>query len=187
MDHHTTLLLTPTAPMQARIDSLFHLRTLGTPTAIHTICAAFHSTDSDLLLHELAYVLGQIGSTRALPHLYEVLHSKTKVYTPIVRHEAAEAIGAIGQMESIEILEKYADPATEPEKCVYETCQIAVELIKEAQKKGKRHGPTGYVPSQHEKGIAGANSIMQRIPLYRPRITNRREFIHQGITRHLSR
>jgi len=44
----------------------------------------------------------------------------------MVRHEAAEALGAIGSPSSLPILEKFSsDPLVE----VAETCQIAVKLI----------------------------------------------------------
>nr|NVI76077.1 nero [Cucujiformia] len=46
---------------------------------------------------------------------------------PMVRHEAAEALGAIGSTKSINVLEKYKlDPVIE----VAETCEIALDRIK---------------------------------------------------------
>jgi deoxyhypusine monooxygenase len=127
------------APMHERISALFHLRTMATPSAIQVILDAFFST-SDLLLHELAYVLGQIGSPLALPKLTEILTGNG--YSSIVRHEAAEAMGAIGDTSVLPILMKYANEEFEKERCVFETCQIAVGLLQE--QKDKKHGPTGY-------------------------------------------
>jgi len=81
-----------------------------------------------LLGHELAYCLGQIGSSLALPTLQAVLVDKDHIYHPMVRHEAAEAMGAISDLSSLEILKRYRDA---PEEClaVKETCEIAVAKI----------------------------------------------------------
>ena len=49
--------------------------------------------DSALLKHELAYVLGQIKDTRALPRLEQVLSDEKE--HAMVRHEAAEAMGCL--------------------------------------------------------------------------------------------
>lgn len=45
----------------------------------------------------------------------------------LVRHESAEALGAIGLPTSLEVLEKYKDS---PEAEISETCKIAIDLIK---------------------------------------------------------
>lgn len=88
------------------------------------ICAAF--TDSSALLkHELAYVLGQIRNPIAIPVLNSVLADRSQ--DPMVRHEAGEALGAIGAMESIEVLKQYCTP--EEEVAVRETCEIAIDNI----------------------------------------------------------
>ncbi|CAH2037767.1 unnamed protein product, partial [Iphiclides podalirius] len=61
---------------------------------------------------------------RAIPVLRSVLEDKNQ--DPIVRHEAGEALGAIGDPNLREILEKYQnDPAIE----VAETCQIALQRL----------------------------------------------------------
>jgi deoxyhypusine monooxygenase len=46
----------------------------------------------------------------------------------MVRHEAAEALGALGDVGSLEVLRKYRDTEGE-EDCVRETCEIAVARI----------------------------------------------------------
>lgn len=47
----------------------------------------------------------------------------------MVRHEAAEALGALSSESSLPLLRKYLDPATEPSREVRETCEIAVGKI----------------------------------------------------------
>lgn len=83
------------------------------------------SDKSALLKHELAYVLGQIRNPIAIPVLSEVLGDFSQ--DPMVRHEAGEALGAIGCMESIEVLQKYCN--TEENVAVRETCEIAIDNI----------------------------------------------------------
>ena len=51
---------------------------------------------SALLRHELAYVLGQMQMDEALPTLKKILSDLNEHV--MVRHEAAEALGAIGKL-----------------------------------------------------------------------------------------
>lgn len=48
--------------------------------------------DSALLRHEICYVLGQLRKAKAIPVLVSLLEGDRDV---MVRHEAAEALGAI--------------------------------------------------------------------------------------------
>jgi deoxyhypusine monooxygenase len=75
--------------------------------------------------HELAYVIGQFQDPDACETLQSVLEDTED--DCMVRHEAAEALGAIGHIKSLDVLVKFSnDPAPE----VSETCQLAVRLIK---------------------------------------------------------
>ncbi|CAK6445647.1 unnamed protein product [Pipistrellus nathusii] len=120
----------PQQPLQARFRALFTLRGLGGPDAIAWISRAF-SDDSALLKHELAYCLGQMQDRRAIPVLVDVLRDARQ--EPMVRHEAGEALGAIGDPEVLEILKQYSsDPVVE----VAETCQLAVCRLEWLQQQG---------------------------------------------------
>lgn len=110
--------------------SLKHVACLQPPTeqtlpAIEAIAAAFTSS-SALLKHELAYCLGQSKNADAVPHLLHVL--KDRAEDAMCRHEAAEALGALGFQESLELLKTFRDDKTEPD-VIRETCDIAVERI----------------------------------------------------------
>lgn len=106
-----------------RFRALFTLRNVGGHRAIDSIARCF-TDPSALLKHELAYCLGQMQDRHAIPYLIDVLGDINQ--EPMVRHEAGEALGAIGSPEVLEILEKYAnDPVPE----VAETCQLAVNRI----------------------------------------------------------
>ncbi|XP_021347942.1 deoxyhypusine hydroxylase-like [Mizuhopecten yessoensis] len=110
-------------PLKDRFRALFTLKNLGGKDAIDSIAACFDD-ESALLKHELAYCLGQMQDTYALPTLTGVLQDTRQ--EAMVRHEAGEALGAIGCSECIEVLQQYAkDPVIE----VAETCQLALERL----------------------------------------------------------
>ena len=69
--------------------------------------------------------MGQIRNPIAIPVLNKVLADISQ--DPMVRHEAGEALGAIGCIESIEFLQKYCSP--EEDVAVRETCEIAIDNI----------------------------------------------------------
>lgn len=62
----------------------------------------------------------------AVPFLRRVLEDLEE--DPMCRHEAAEALGALGDEGSLEILRRMRDDTGES-KVVRETCEIAVERI----------------------------------------------------------
>ncbi len=103
--------------------SVFSLRNERSDEACLALCAGFDSS-SVLLRHELAYVLGQMQNPVCLPTLTErLIDSEEHV---MVRHEAAEAMGAIGDRSIIPILKKFSqDPLPE----VSESCVVALDLL----------------------------------------------------------
>jgi deoxyhypusine monooxygenase len=109
-------------PMFKRYRALFALRDMGSEEAVHAMADAF-ADSSALLRHEIAYVLGQMSHPAAAPSLTEVL--KNAGEHPMVRHEAAEALGAIATPESLILLENYlADEKPE----VKESCIVALDV-----------------------------------------------------------
>lgn len=110
----------PSRPLKERFRALFTLKGLGGEAAIKAISHCF-SDPSALLKHELAYCLGQMGDIKAIPKLIEVLSDSNQ--DPMVRHEAGEALGAIGDPSVEDVLRKYSkDPCVD----VAETCQLAL-------------------------------------------------------------
>lgn len=117
------VLVDPKQDLARRFRALFTLRSIGGPEAISWISKGFED-ESALLKHELAYCLGQMQDTRAIPTLSAVL--KDRQQEPMVRHEAGEALGAIGDPTVLELLTEYCkDPVVE----VAETCQLAVARL----------------------------------------------------------
>ncbi|KAF2129578.1 deoxyhypusine hydroxylase-like protein [Dothidotthia symphoricarpi CBS 119687] len=110
--------------------SLKYLASLQPPSeqtvpAIEAIAAAFGSP-SALLKHELAYCLGQSRHDAAIAPLRHVLEDKEE--DSMCRHEAAEALGAIGDQGSLGLLKELRDNVQEPD-IIRETCDIAVDRI----------------------------------------------------------
>ncbi|KAK4204155.1 putative Deoxyhypusine hydroxylase [Triangularia verruculosa] len=130
-----TSLTAETTPLPVRFRALFSLKHLAVTApandspealaAIEAIAAAFPSP-SALLKHELAYCLGQTNNLAAVPYLTKVLEDLAE--DPMCRHEAAEALGALGDSGSLAVLEKYRTREGE-DVSVKETCEIAIERI----------------------------------------------------------
>jgi deoxyhypusine monooxygenase len=107
-------------PLSHRFQVLFQLK------AVHSIqgIATALKDKSVLFKHEVCYVLGQLKDPEALPLLYSVLADVQE--NEMVRHEAAEAIGAIGQVESITNLKEFLHDQSAP---VRETVILAIDSI----------------------------------------------------------
>ncbi|KGL89680.1 Deoxyhypusine hydroxylase, partial [Charadrius vociferus] len=98
-------------PLPARFRALFTLRNLDGQAAVEWIGRDFED-GSALLKHELAYCLGQMQDEAAIPVLVQVLEDTGQ--EPMVRHEAGEALGAIGNPNVLDILKRYSeDPVVE--------------------------------------------------------------------------
>uniref|UniRef100_A0A3Q3W9J3 Deoxyhypusine hydroxylase n=1 Tax=Mola mola TaxID=94237 RepID=A0A3Q3W9J3_MOLML len=117
------VLVDPGLDLTRRFRALFTLKNLGGAYAIEWISKAF-TDESALLKHELAFCLGQMQDRTAIPTLTAVL--KDTEQEPMVRHEAGEALGAIGDPSVLDLLKEYTqDPIIE----VAETCQLAVRRL----------------------------------------------------------
>lgn len=120
------------SPLPVRFRALFSLKHLAclsqdasAEAAMDAIAAALASP-SALLKHELAYCLGQTRNLYAVPPLRKCLADLTE--DPMVRHEAAEALGAIGHDSNLDFLREYRDRKGE-NISVIETCEIAIGRI----------------------------------------------------------
>ena len=127
-----TTLCSEKTPLPLRFRALFSLKHLArhstgeeSRAAVDAIAAAFASP-SALLKHELAYCLGQTANSAAVPHLRHVLEDLKE--DPMCRHEAAEALGALGDKDSLVLLQHFRDREGE-EVVVKETCEIAIDRI----------------------------------------------------------
>ncbi|KAL6998723.1 deoxyhypusine monooxygenase [Sarracenia purpurea var. burkii] len=125
-------LLDQNQPISERFRALFSLRNLRGSRPRNALIAATRDA-SNLLAHEAAFALGQMQDSDAIPPLEAVLNDLS--LHPIVRHEAAEALGAIGLETNVPLLKNslVSDPAPE----VRETCELALGRIEEL--KNARH------------------------------------------------
>lgn len=152
-------LLDAAQPLPARFRALFTLRNLGGPAAIDCIVRGF-ADSSALLKHELAFCLGQMRDRAAIPALLGVLQDSQQ--EPMVRHEAGEALGAIGDPEVLDVLRRYSeDPVVE----VAETCQLAVRRLEWLQEHGEEPGSSPYrsvdpAPPAEETDVATLRAVL---------------------------
>ncbi|MBT4070929.1 MAG: HEAT repeat domain-containing protein [Euryarchaeota archaeon] len=116
-------LLDENMQMFQRMRAVFSLRNNGTDEACLVLCSAFTSK-SALLRHELAYVLGQMQNSVAVPTLIERLSDLDEHI--MVRHEAAEAMGAIGDISAKPVLERFLNDENIE---VAESCEVALDLL----------------------------------------------------------
>lgn len=121
-------LVSEASPLWDRYRAMFRLRDLGGRGAVVALAEAVAlpraHLRSDLLRHELAFVLGQLADEAAAPALKAVLRDSTM--HPMVRHEAAEALGAMTPQTATEILAGFAS-----DKCtvVAESCVVALDAM----------------------------------------------------------
>lgn len=76
-----------------------------------------------LFRHEIAFVLGQLQEQVSVPYLKESLVDEKE--NEMVRHECAEALGAIATEDCLEILNKYLK---DEKRVVRESCIIALDM-----------------------------------------------------------
>jgi deoxyhypusine monooxygenase len=119
-------LVDQTLPISERFRALFSLRNLTGSIPREALISATNDP-SNLLAHEAAFALGQMQDAEAVPALQAILLDYSR--HPIVRHEAAEALGAICLDDNIPFLKNCLkkDPAQE----VRETCELALRRLEE--------------------------------------------------------
>lgn len=122
---------------------MFALRDLSSPPDLPTAVPAIEAlargfTDpSALFRHEIAFVFGQLSHPASIPSLIEVLSKTTE--ESMVRHEAAEALGSLGDEEGVEsVLRKFID---DPEQVVRDSILVALDMA-EFEKNGEREYAT---------------------------------------------
>ncbi|KAL7583994.1 hypothetical protein Lser_V15G41800 [Lactuca serriola] len=116
--------------MYERYSALFGLRNHGGDEAVAAIVESLNAK-SALLRHEVAYVLGQLQNKYASDALSRVLKDVNE--HPMVRHEAAEALGSIADEECISLLEEFSK---DPEPIVSQSCEVALSML-EFERSGK--------------------------------------------------
>ncbi|CAM9562116.1 unnamed protein product [Discosporangium mesarthrocarpum] len=118
------LLRDSSASLFTRYRAMFSLRNRGGEEAALALASGFKEEGNALFKHEVAYVLGQVQHPAAVPALVAIL-SDLKEH-PMVRHEAAEALGAIGGLEAGRVLEEFRQDKS---PAVKESCEVALDTM----------------------------------------------------------
>ena len=117
-------LLDATETPAKRHRALFSMRNMpGEVSRAPMLACLSAEPASQLLRHELAYALGQMGDRGAAGKLREVALDRGE--HPMVRHEAAEALGAIGSPDAMAVLREFSD---HPEEILRESCWVALHM-----------------------------------------------------------
>lgn len=134
-----TTLLDTTLPLFQRYRAMFALRDLASPPGLPTAVPAIHALSkglkdpSALFRHEIAFVFGQLCHPASIPSLTATLSDLSEM--GMVRHEAAEALGSLGDEEGVEeILKKFLD---DPEQVVRDSIIVALDMA-EYEKNGDK-------------------------------------------------
>lgn len=122
---------------------MFALRDMASPPDLPTAVPAIHALASGfkdpsaLFRHEIAFVFGQLSHPASIPSLTETLSDTSEV--SMVRHEAAEALGSLGDEEGVEAtLRLFSD---DPEQVVRDSVIVALDMA-EFEKNGEKEYAT---------------------------------------------
>lgn len=118
----TDILLDESETLYKRYQAMFSLRNIQTVDSINALGKGLKST-SALFRHEIAFVLGQIQHGCSIGVLAENLRDASE--NEMVRHECAEALGAIATDECIDILNAYLN---DEKRVVKESCVVALDM-----------------------------------------------------------
>jgi deoxyhypusine monooxygenase len=124
-------LMDTNAPLFLRYRAMFALRDLASPPDLPTAVPAVHALakgladPSALFRHEIAFVFGQLSHPASIPALTEALSNTEEA--SMVRHEAAEALGSLGEEEGVE--ETLKRILHDKEKVVRESVIVALDMV----------------------------------------------------------
>ena len=142
-------LLDTSLPLFQRYRAMFALRDLASPPDLPTAKPAVlalakgFQDPSALFRHEVAFVFGQLSHPASIPSLVETLSDTREA--SMVRHEAAEALGSLGDEEGVEdVLRKFLN---DPEQVVRESIVVALDMA-EFEKNGEMEYAT--IPMSQE-------------------------------------
>jgi deoxyhypusine monooxygenase len=120
---------------------MFALRDHSSPPDLPTAVPAVHALakgfadPSALFRHEIAFVFGQLSHPASIPSLTAILGNLKE--ESMVRHEAAEALGSLGEEEGVEdTLKKFLN---DHEQVVRESVIVALDMAEY-----ERSGETEY-------------------------------------------
>jgi deoxyhypusine monooxygenase len=117
-------------PLFKRYRAMFALRDLASPPDLPTAIPAVHALakgfadPSALFRHEIAFVFGQLSHPASIPSLTATLANTKEI--GMVRHEAAEALGSLGDEDGVEdTLRRFLE---DPEEVVRDSVVVALDM-----------------------------------------------------------
>lgn len=145
-------LLDTSLPLFKRYRAMFALRDMSSPPDLPTAVPAIQALargfkdPSALFRHEIAFVFGQLSHPASIPSLVETLSDVKEA--SMVRHEAAEALGSLGDEEGVEdLLKRFLN---DPEQVVRDSIIVALDMA-EFERTGEMEYAT--VPVAQEAAV----------------------------------
>lgn len=132
---------------------MFSLRDLCSPPDLPTAVPAVHALakglddPSALFRHEVAFVFGQLSHPASIPSLYRTLSNVAEM--GMVRHEAAEALGSLGDEPGVE--EMLRNFLHDEEQVVRESVVVALDMAE-----FEKGGQTEYALVSETATVASA-------------------------------
>uniref|UniRef100_A0A0A9XWN4 Deoxyhypusine hydroxylase n=1 Tax=Lygus hesperus TaxID=30085 RepID=A0A0A9XWN4_LYGHE len=109
--------------MYTRYQAMMRLRDINTDESVEALAAGLTSP-SPVLRHEIAFVYGQMRRRKARNYLYTLVQDEQE--HPMVRHEAAEALGSIADTEDTEFLRHIESSCGD--RLVRESCTVGIAI-----------------------------------------------------------
>ncbi|PVU96174.1 hypothetical protein BB561_001346 [Smittium simulii] len=107
-----------------RYKAMFRLRDIGTDEAVRVLSTALLTDKTSALFrHEIGFIFGELQHPLSVPALQQALADTQEA--PMVRHEAAEALGSIASVDIIDILESYLQDEAD---VIRESCVVALDM-----------------------------------------------------------
>lgn len=122
-----TILINEKETLFNRYRAMFSLRNMRSKEAVEALGEGLKH-GSALFKHEVAFVLGQLQDEHSVKFLRESLEDCRE--NEMVRHECAEALGAIATEECMSVLNKYL---SDDKRVVKESCEIALDMCEYEQ------------------------------------------------------
>ena len=130
IDELRGVLLDAKLPLFERYRAMFALRDLSSPPDLHSAAPAIQALakgfqdPSALFRHEIAFVFGQLSHPASIPSLIATLSDQKE--ESMVRHEAAEALGSLGDEEGVEdMLREFLN---DEEQVVRDSVVVALDM-----------------------------------------------------------
>lgn len=113
------------AGLWKRYRAMFALRDVGTEEAVLALAEGMETDRASALFrHEIGFIFGEMQHPASVPALARVLANAEE--NPMVRHEAAEALGSVATPEVNGILAKYVN---DPVQIVRDSCLVALDMF----------------------------------------------------------